>query len=356
MRLAIFLFTATVALAQSPPKLSLTFIDITKAESSFTSRQLLAGNATIPIKSGEITSQKFQASLTSFRPDPDNARHGALSWTVRVSPETGEIPQWSMSSLQLVLTGQPEPGSYTGVLTVKDPDDTKKLPPLQRQIRIVVPNPEVLVSKLSTVFVRWFPLCDHFYSRQILLPIRSGTGLSHEERVVGALHGSLGGWTKVRWKNPTGESPTQLEVDPPPGAGTYEGDLALGDDLSKPSLTLTVLVQDLILWPIATIVCGVALAFYVKRYLGVIRVVWALREQEAELGELYKKSESIFRAAAVARPFQGFTIEKDVKSRCSAIQTSIAALASPFSTSIAETDPKYLDVVKQVTELSDGLN
>jgi hypothetical protein len=333
-----FLLSISVAFAADPKPLPLQFVDTAKNDTTFTWPQIDAGTANLPVWNGESTPRKFEATVTPFLAD---RKPGSI--TVKVMPVNGSVKQRSLFQLQFSVSPDPAPGEYTGFLILSDP--AKKLTALKRQIHISIPNPDPLVSKLTATFTRVLPWSQSFLSRDIELPVHPGPALNGPPRVIGALHGSQGGWTLVRWNN------ARLEIDPPPQAGTYDGDVRLTDD-AKNAVTLSVMVQDCVIWPIVTILLGIGLAFLAKRYIGVTRVVWGLRQQAAEAGEQYKTAQGIFASGARGRTFAGDSIQNAVGTKRTEIEAAIERLAGSWSTSIEPANTDFVAATGGLKDLS----
>jgi len=329
-----------VIAAQTPKTLPLQLVDTTKPDTTFTWSQLRAQHATLAVWNGESTKRQFGAGVTRFPEDASDGKQGEIQILVTSG---GSVPPRSIAVLQFSAQEPAEPGEYTGFLILSDP--AGRLAPVKRQIHISVPGPDPLVSKLTATLTREVPGTSWFCSREIDLPIRDAAARNGHRRLIGALRGSLGGWTLVR-----GDGSGKIAVDAPPRAGTYDGDVKLTSD-SKTAVTLTVVVQDFVAWPVAAILAGVGLALLVKRYLGVTRVVWGLREQDAEAGEQYRYAQRIFEEAARGRSFAGDSIRTAVEEKRNAIEKAINDIASSWSTAIEPTDAHFMAATAGLKDL-----
>ena len=119
-------------------------------------------------------------------------------------------------------------------------------------------------------------------------------------------------------------------------------------------MSLTVIAKDIIVWPLLVIGAGIFLAWLTKRYVGVVRVVWSLLKQEAELGELYKASQKQFSEAAQGKPFASYTIAKDVDGTRRSIVAVLEKLQKSWVTSI-ESNRDYKAAVVTLADLQQQL-
>jgi hypothetical protein len=142
-----------------------------------------------------------------------------------------------------------------------------------------------------------------------------------------------------------------LVLDKPWTTGKYEGDITLGQYPERTTVDLTVVAKDIVLYPVLVIVFGTYLAFLVKRYLGVLRIAWGLREQEAELALAFSASRQRFQKIAEGQPFFGMSIQTDVDRQLSEIRQYGVQLEQRKTTTVSSTDPAYLNALADIQSL-----
>lgn len=356
--------------AQQSSPTPFVLVDPAKSPVVFSWTQLKNGSANVVAFNSSAVEIKVTASLTPLDPFPiDSSSTTPLPIVVSPPSVTPIASLHSQSfALRLSQTAAPLPGTYAGLLVVQD--ISGKTAPFTQEVRVTVDGPQPLVPKVTVTMWRLFPLGDDspWCGQDVSIPLRDPHAAEAlHGALVGALRNDAGGWTRVRWKetvqsasNPNIQaSPTQavplLFVDPPPAAGKYEGDLTLSRDPEKASLTLTVIAKDNVVPPILVIVVGTYLAFVVKRYLGVKRITWSLREKEAELGDAYRKSATQFRDISRGQSFATYSISADVEAKRQEILDHLTAIEKSWATSIASDNTDYTAACSLLQSLQSGI-
>lgn len=319
-----------------------------KPESIFSWRDLEAGAAVLSIWNGSEKSLQLSAEVSALDSYTSGAGSGATSIAVTITPGSVTAEPYSINRFTLALKSAGitprDHGSYAGVLIVKRLD--AKFAPFVQRLRINALAPQPAVSKLTFVAWRIVPFLPLWCSTGDLpLAEQFDPGqLADRNRIVGIVHRSSGGLATVRWT--TSESTSQDEISRArlvvsglPSAGQYDGDIALGGmaDRTTP-VTLTVLAKDIVLWPLLVMALGIYVAWSTKRYVGVLRIVWNLRKQEAELGTAFEENQKTFINAAKGASFASYSISQDIASQRDAICQKLTALEKLWTTSIDNSD------------------
>jgi hypothetical protein len=360
--LGILLLGAMLSLSAAdgakPEKLPLSLVDANKPSATFSWAQLIGGNAIIPVWNGTKDSLQVSAHLSPLQRDPVGDTPSAVNLAISVSPSSIDVPEYGVRRFLLTasISTPPLPGSYTGFLFVLDAKG--KSEPFSQQIRLLVPGPQPLLAKLSVIVWRLGPWIPWQSCREFDVPLKDRTSTNVQSGLLlGAVRDDAGDRAAVRWKNqqPTTGGPT-LVVDYPPSAGKYDGDLTWGEGSDKATMSLNVVVKDLPILPIATIVVGTLLALQVKRYLGVFRVTWGLREREAQLGDAFQKSQTAFVRAAEGQPFGGYSIAQTVAEGRRTVLTLISKLESGWATSVGDKNQDYQSALSKLQALSSAIS
>lgn len=334
--------------AQVAAATPLQLLEGTKPESSFSWHDLEAGGTVISIWNGSEKRLQLSAEVSALDSYASGVGSGATSIAVAITPGSVTAEPYSINRFTLALKGAGiaprDHGSYAGVLTIKSLDP--KLAPFVQRLRINALAPQPAVSKLTFIAWRIVPFLPLWCSTGDL-PLAEPFGpgqLADRNRLVGIVHRSSGGFATVRWT--TSESTGQ---DEPPrarlvvsglrSAGQYDGDIALGGmaDRATP-VTLTVLAKDIVLWPLLVMALGTYVAWSTKRYVGVLRIVWNLRKQEAELGTVFEENQKTFIEAAKGASFASYSLAEDVASQRDAICQKLTTLEKMWTTSIDSSD------------------
>ena len=345
----------------APTALSLAVVDTSKGAVSFTWTQLLQSTARVLISNTGNDPEKVNARLTIFYRDPPADSSEASSpaeLTLTPTPPEIEIPPGATQIFAVSADEKAIPGNYSGFLVIAD-SSAKPLKSVTIQIHITVEGPQPLVSKLTVKLLRLIPAVPWYWSRELTVPLRDNAqNRVKDGTVIGVVRSDNEGWVPVRWKGIASGAPDEakLEVDPPPAARKYDGDLKLAGPGTPANLTLTVLIQDCVFWPICVLALGTWMAFWVKRYLGVLRVTWTLRAREAELGGAYRNSQEQFAASAQEQPFAADSMKDDLAIRRQALLDKIASLErSHVVTQIGSDNTDYQAAVKDLQDLLDGI-
>jgi hypothetical protein len=260
-----------------------------------------------------------------------------------------------------------ETGSFQTLALRVNPEETNKArtAPFVQQFRVTVPGPRPVLPKLTVTFLRWFPLGPYsrWTERRVPVPLFEPFAMNGlEGRFVGAIRNDAGSWANVYWEqknatfNTSPSYPTQgfepsVFVDPLPMAGKYEGELTLAQDPEKVTVGLPVLAKDMVIFPIMVMILGTLLAYRVKRYIGVLRSTWSLRELEAELGAAFRKSQQEFLAASHGQPFASYSIAADLVTQRRGVLGRIKKLERGWTTTLDTSNTDYVTVVKVLQSL-----
>jgi hypothetical protein len=341
----------------TPPPSPLVLMEATKAPLVFSWSQLKNGTATIAIFNPSAASIKVTARLTKFDRFPlEGTPSGPLS--IDVSPPSTTICSYQLQTFHLMAadSAAPSPGNYAGLLIFEDPPTKTGTAPFVQQVRVAIAGPQPLLQKSAVTFWRLVPLgtASPWWNLDVSVPLAdSAAAETPRGTLVGAVRNDAGNWLKVRWTEAdnssnrpsmpfqSGSRDAQLFVDPPPSAGKYEGDLTLSRDPEKIPLNLTVIAKDIVLFPILTLLLGTYLAFKVKRYLGVKRLTWSLREKEAALGETYLQSQRTFANLSRGQPFASYSISADVTALRKSLLGHLTAIEKSWSISIGSDNDDY---------------
>jgi hypothetical protein len=290
------------------PPLPLQLGDASKPEISYAWRELESGRVVVSVWNTSKEQQKISASLTDFDLAAGSAGQGPATIHLTISPDSSIAAGYGVSRFTLKLRDPapvpPVRGSYSGVLLVLG--DTDKFSSVSQRIRINVAGPQPAVTKATFIAWRLAPFLPAWCA-SIKVPLTDAykpAEFTDLGRIVGFVHRPYGGIATVRWTSlepAQGGRPARahLEIEDLPAAGQYDGDIYLGglQDKTAP-LALIVVGKDVPVFPILVMAFGIFLAWLTKRYLGVLRSVWVLRKQEAELGSTFQKSQETFADAA----------------------------------------------------------
>jgi hypothetical protein len=259
---------------------------------------------------------------------------------VTVNPSTATIGPADTQVFQLGISGPrvPLPGDYSGALILTDSSGATV--PFRQQIWV-----KPLVTKISRLQIRLLPCgqCILSYAK-VVLPNAAGNPPA-------ATLFTDAGHSLFAWWRRTADG-LDVQFDDAPAAGIYKGDIPWGPPSAKSTIGATVTVSDLIVWPLLVIVGGILLAFLVKRYLGLSRIVLDLRRRDAELGELWEKNRRKFQTVAQHQLFAGYSIEADVVHKRQETRNLLDAIAGRWlSSSLDEKDADYKKALDNIALL-----
>ncbi len=346
MFFATALLAAAAAAAPPATPTPLALLDPAKGTVTFTWEQLRTGNAVVSIVNPNPAAQKAEADLAPFHPDAAQGR--PLEWRQRhFSLDT---PGFGVARVHLDPADAPAAaGGYSGFLTVTQAGVKA---PVAIQIHIVGTSALPLPPKLTVTLTREIPFTTVFWSTDVRIPFIRGTlPRPAAAGLVGALTNDSGGWIGVHPAEEPKDQERVFRIDPPSEAGTYRGDLTFASGADKGVVTLTVLAQDLIFWPVLVIALGTLMAYGVKRYLGVRRIVLILREQEAELGGAFRKSEAQFSKDTSGKPYGAYTIHEAVDAKRREILDLLAKIEMSKLSSL-DNNPDYTNALDRIQKLA----
>jgi len=201
---------------------------------------------------------------------------------------------------------------------VASPEEAAKTPPLVPLVDALA----VTVYRTPFVGLERCPDCR--------LPVRPGGSADGvRNTAIGGASSDHGGWVRVFARGLGGERDPALglDVSDPPHAGLYRGRIDV--DPANPAagnVALVVAVKHE--WPFPVVVLGLSVwaALHIKRYLGLWRGLWTLREKEAALGAAALESEAAFAAAAHGHGFAGLSVQADLMARRRVLSAGLDAL------------------------------
>ena len=327
-----------------------------KADSSFTWDQITAGTARIVVWNNSAVDQDVAARggqlilLPATQPASKN-----LSFDFEVSPATDTVHAGQALGFTITLKTSPakpvENGTYGGILEIRSTKPGKDA--IYRTFRVSVTSPRPAIAKINFVALRAIPFFTPWRTRGEV-PIAGNWTLSALPKIVGFVHRDPQGWAEVRWTQNSdvakqGSVPRAvLELDGFPSAGKYEGDITLlGYQDKTAQATVTVIAKDWWLWPVLTICFGILVAWQAKRYLGVLRITWGLRKQEADLGVAFQKSQKEFIERSKGQSFASYSVAKDISHQRVNIRKDLDALEGLWTTSITD-NSTYKKVVPKL--------
>jgi hypothetical protein len=282
---------------------------------------------------------------------------------IEVSPRSGTLKNGIMQIiLRVVSTPDVKPGTYTGHIILNAEQAKSNVCPVLRQVRVVVPDATPLVDKLTVWASRPFFFmnyeCDDC-AIPLKRPLAEGTTALQKGEVLGGVKKDSGGTGVVYWSGLDATSPgatpgLRFTVAELKEAGKYEGKIALdaaaGD---KGTVTLTVNATDFFIWPVTVIALGVILATITKTYVGILRIRWRLREQEAGTGIRFKESQSHFDEVALPHDYRTYTIADAFAKKRQELRNSIDNLKPSSGMALDESDPEYKSVVAGLAALKE---
>jgi hypothetical protein len=329
-----------------PPKTPLALVDTANNKLNFTIAQVNDGVARFGVVNSNSTKPVRVAvqadTLVSF---PGAPLKPQPLGTFSLTPASAIIQPGTAQTFTVNPLGAPLPGVYASIVRLIE-NGVDVLPP--QTLVLTVPGPELLASKGTVTLFRFFPGSPVWREETFSLPVADpNKQIGVAGRPIGVATRDPGGFTTVRW----GQNGKEILIDPPPSAGSYSGTLTLAKDPSPVTYALTVNAKDIFVWPLFITALGVLLAYVVRRYIGVIRVVWDLRLQEAQLGDFFKQNQRKFVESAEGRTFGGYSIAADVQKQRSALTQSIDAVESTPATTINSGNQSYqnaLNLLKSI--------
>lgn len=235
----------------------------------------------------------------------------------------------------------PPGGLYSGSILIQDA--SKAYAPLIRQVTVKVSSPQPDVSKLTMVACRFVPFMPIWFARA-KVPLRRSDFLPSGDSMpipIGFVQRDGGGRATVLWQRTdpgAGQHPSiaMIKIARLPHSGKYDGDVSFNSEDNKTGVvSLSVIARDIVIWPILVLIVGIYIAFKAKRYLGVLRITWNLRQQEAALGEQFRDAQEQFAKAAQGTSFAAYSIAEDVAEQREKIRKLLNAVeSSPWSTDV----------------------
>ncbi len=147
-----------------------------------------------------------------------------------------------------------------------------------------------------------------------------------------------------------------FDVDPPGPSGTYHGDLAFGAGAEKSTVSLTLLTRDFIAWPVFVIAIGTWFAYRVKRFLGLRRITLDLREQEANMGDGFRRAQAKFTALTASRAYGAYDIAQDIDEKRRDVLSNLDKLDRSRVSVLDTNSQDYKDAVAGLQALTSAIS
>jgi hypothetical protein len=251
------------------------------------------------------------------------------------------------------LPKSPIPGTYAVTFILQDV--SAQTEPLQQQIKITVASLPPLFSKTNVTLWRLVPLwsASCWRQRRITVPLaRSYETFTSCTRFQSALISDSGRSVTANYQCSATQA-RELVFDSPHAAGKYVGDVTLAQYPDKVTEQFTIIAKDIVLYPMLVIALGTYLAFLAKRYVGVLRIIWGLQEEQAKLQLASKSSEEKYEEIAREQPFSNCSIKDDVDRQLNEISQFARKLKDRGTTTISPSDPDYVKALVDVQSLRD---
>lgn len=232
---------------------------------------------------------------------------------------------------------------------------------------VKVPDAQPLVKKLTIFTYRMFPIWGGWSCDDCRVPLREAIGVNQtllrKDVPLGGLRREQGGSASVWWSGqistPQGEAPKlELDIRDLKHAGKYEGSIQVNptDNTDAGKVELTVNASDIVVWPIIVLALSILLTLLAKRYVGVNRIIWRLREQEAALGVAFQESQRRFNAAAQEETYAAYSIAASLAKQRQEVIQKIDALQDSSSLNIEANNADYIALVDYLKRLQAQVN
>lgn len=333
-------------------------VDPAKSDTPFTWEEMKAGTAVITILNSSNEDQAVSITVLGFT---DPVKGGSLGEVV-VVPGAQKLSKLEVTRLTLKMRAGPNAivptgGLYSGAILIQDASKAYGL--LIRQVTVKVSSPQPAVSKLTMVAWRFVPFMPIWFGRAKVPMNRSDflpTGGSMP-LPIGFVQRDGGGRATVLWEStePAGQasSVARIKISCLPHSGKYDGEVSFNSEDNKTGVVnLTVIARDIVIWPILVLAIGIYIAFEAKRYLGVLRITWNLRQREAAVGEQFRDAQEQFAKAAQGTSFAAYSIAEDVARQREKIRELLNAVeSSTWSTDLTNnTDYKQAVTALQTVQ------
>lgn len=375
--LSFWIFGENSAIASDKsPGCTVEAVDNRGATFTFSWEQVVQGDAILSLRNNggkdqavtvglaAVTKPKPGSPLEALSVEPDAAvtkdkegkfsvpPHGALLFYLK---EPGTVP-----------LPVPPSGSYQTQLQLGSPCDGPPSKPIA--ITITVGKVQPVIAKLALMVSRPNPWSKS-WTTNVDAPVKRGTALPNLPsggRPVGILQRDSGGLAPVIWTTTKDDANQKypeaaLSVVDLSGAGTYSGTIVLADEKQgydgKPSASfeLTILATDDWWWPAGMILISVLIAFAVKRYLGVLRLVWNMGIEEASLGREYQEAQRKFDAATAGQPYGEYSILEDLGRQRQNVLAFIAKVEKAWGITTIDDNQDYKDASALLLALNQQL-
>jgi hypothetical protein len=289
---------------------------------------------------------------------------------IKLVPDAGKVSAAAslIVVIQVARNMKVKPGVYSGAVLAVGDDDSSKGRVERLQAKLVVPDVQPLVKKLTITTYRLFPLWSGWWwCSNCSLPTREVVAaektLLRKDVPLGGLKRDQGGSASVWWSGqmsaPQGEAPKlELDIRDLEHAGKYEGSVQVNplDNSENGKVELVVNASDLIVWPIIVLILSILLTLLAKRYIGVNRTILTLREQEAALGVAFQESQRRFTKAAQGENYAPYSIAASLAEERRKIVERIRALQSSSSVNIEANNSDYTVILESLKQLQAQVN
>ncbi|MCA1565892.1 MAG: hypothetical protein LC803_09695 [Acidobacteria bacterium] len=289
---------------------------------------------------------------------------------IKLAPDAGKVSAEAslIVLIQVARNLKVKPGSYSGTLLAVGDDESSKGLVERLQVKLVVPDVQPLVKKLTITTYRMFPLWSGWWwCPDCCLPVREAVATERtwlrKDVPLGGLKRDQGGSASVWWSGQMsvlqGEAPKlELEIRDLKHAGKYEGSVQVNplDNGETGKVELVVNASDLIVWPIIVLILSILLTLLAKRYIGVNRTILTLREQEAALGVAFQESQRRFTEAALGESYAPYSIEASLAEERRKIVERIRALQRSSSVNIEANNSDYIVILESLKRLQAQVN
>lgn len=323
----------------------------------------------IEITSGDGKEHKLRVQLGDFGFRDVNGGAIASAEVIKIEPGEGVVTPQSSLFLTVATSRNVKirPGVYLGSIIAIGDDETSKGTIVRLAAQVAVSDVQPLTPKLTIYSYRSIPFTHRWKCDNCRLPLKNATAvegsLLFKDVPLGALTNDQGGVATVWWsgqmvREPGGPLELAVDIRGLDNSGKYEGVIRANpqDATDSGKIALVVNASDNIIWPIIVIGLGILLALWMKRYVGVNRTIWKLKEQEAALGGKFKESQRRFAETSRTRAYHAYSIAASLEEKRADIVRKIKALQKSSNLNIETNDADYVLVREALKQLEDQIN
>jgi uncharacterized membrane-anchored protein YhcB (DUF1043 family) len=179
-----------------------------------------------------------------------------------------------------------------------------------------------------------------------------------DKKTIARLANESGQTALVSYRQGKEESPGSaagivLDFKSTGGAGEYKGNLlGVTANEGKP-VSLTVITTTYWLFPVLALLAGIVIYYLMQWYLNVLRKVWGLQEQEAELEGSFARAEAHFAETTKGKDYATDSIRPDFRKQTADLLTAINKLKFKNLILLDENSSEYKAVVENLSKLRD---